>query len=53
MRNAKRKMIEQIALKSYQENSSQEFLEATEEELENDDLNANDIKGILLNKKHF
>lgn len=53
MRNAKRKMIEQIALKSYQENSSQEFLEATEEELENDDLNVNDIKGILLNKKHF
>lgn len=53
MRSAKRRLIEQTAIKSYQTNASQEFLEETEEEIESEEHSTNDLKGILLNKKHF
>lgn len=52
MRIAKRKLIEQVAIRSYQSNASKEFYAATEDDMDEDE-NTHDIKGILLNKKHF
>lgn len=54
MRSAKRKMVEQVAIKSYQVNASVEFYEQTGDEVEEEeDLLSDDLKGILLNKRHF
>jgi hypothetical protein len=52
MRESKKRMIEQHAIKSYQTNASQEFYEESEEEMA-DEESHNDLKGILLNKRHF
>ena len=49
MRSAKRKMIEQVALKSYQLNASQEFYEKSDNG-EEEEEGLDDLKGILLNK---
>ena len=51
MRSAKRKLIEQVAIKSYQVNASQEFYEKTDGDFEDEELD--DLKGILLNKRHY
>jgi hypothetical protein len=53
MRSAKRKMVEQVAIKSYQVNASQEFYEQTDEDLDEEENLTDSLKGILLNKKHF
>lgn len=52
MRISKKRLIEQYAIKSYQTNAAQEFYEETEEDLLDED-GSSDLKGILLNKKHY
>lgn len=54
MRTAKKRLVEQIALKSYQTNAAQEFYEEIEEDLEEEfEEGSEDLKGILLNKRHY
>ncbi len=53
MRDSKRRMTEQRAIKSYQTNAAQEFYDDTEEDISDEENRQNDLKGILLNKKHF
>lgn len=53
MRAAKKKLIEQVAIKSYQTNSSQEFYDEVEDDSDEGEESSNDLKGILLNKRHY
>jgi hypothetical protein len=52
MRESKKRMIEQQAIKSYQTNAAQEFYDEPEDDLSEDEGH-NDLKGILLNKRHY
>lgn len=52
MRESKKRMIEQEAIKSYQNSASQEFYEESDDELP-DEENQQGLKGILLNKRHY
>lgn len=53
MRESKKKLVGQKAIKSYQVQSAQEFYEESDDDLLEDDLQNNDLKGILLNKRHY
>ncbi|MAX66062.1 MAG: hypothetical protein QF441_14495 [Bacteriovoracaceae bacterium] len=52
MRESKQKLIEQGALRQYQVNLAYEFFEETEEDIL-DEERSTDLKGVLINKKHF
>ena len=52
MRQSKKRLIEQQALKQYQTNAAQEFHDEVFDEETGELANA-DLKGILLNKKHY
>jgi hypothetical protein len=52
MRESKQKLIEQGALRQYQVNLAYEFFEETEEDIL-DEERSSDLKGVLINKKHF
>lgn len=54
LKDAKRKMIEQVAIKSYQVNAAQEFYDIPDEDIDlESDEPTDELKGILLNKKHY
>ena len=52
MRQSKKRLVEQTALKQYQNNAAQEFHEEVFDE-ESGEMASSDLKGILLNKKHY
>ena len=52
MRESKKRMIEQEAIKSYQTNAAQEFYDESEDEFSEEEGH-HDLKGILLNKRHY
>jgi hypothetical protein len=52
MRQSKKLLIEQSALKQYQDNAAHEFHEEVFDE-ESGEMASSDLKGILLNKKHY
>lgn len=52
LRASKQKMIEQTAYKLYQDSAAQEFYHPTDEDLLSED-ETSDLKGILVNKKHY
>lgn len=52
MRQSKKMMVEQRALRQYQDNAAQEFHEEVFDE-ESGEVSSPDLKGILLNKKHY
>lgn len=53
MRESKKRLIEQHALKQYQVNVAQEFYANDEEDYDEDEANDASAKGILINKKQF
>ncbi len=52
MRDSKKRLTEQVAMKSYKTSASQEFHHATDEEILDEDY-SNDLRGILVNKKQY
>lgn len=53
MRESKKRLIEQHALKQYQVNAAQEFYNTDEDLLDEEESNDGSAKGILINKKQF
>ena len=52
MRQSKKRLTKQIAINMYKTNAAQEFKEDTDEDILDENY-SNDLKGILVNKKHF
>ncbi len=53
LKSSKKRLIEQVAFKSYQSNAAQEFHDMNDDDLLEEENSSKDLKGILLNKRHY